>query len=95
MDRSEERHYSLSVPSSSFKIMKMYIGVYHVGLFADTSLPHFQFFCSHIMMPCISCVFHKSLKKAFARVELLLITSGYGFELHEIYLQFSSSENLF
>ena len=26
MDRSEERHYSLSVPSSSFKIMKMYIG---------------------------------------------------------------------
>ena len=55
----------------------------------------FQLFCSHITMLCTSCVFHKSLKLAFARVELLLITAGYGFELHEIYSQFSSSENLF
>ena len=69
--------------------------IFILDVLADTSLRHFQLFGSHITMLCISCVFHKSLKLAFARVELLLITAGYGFELHEIYSQFSSSENLF
>ena len=40
-------------------------------------------------MLCISFVFHKSLKKAFARVELLLITAGYGFELHEVVYKYN------
>ena len=40
-------------------------------------------------MFCISCVFHKSLKKAFACVELLPITAGYGFELHEVVYKYN------
>ena len=68
---------------------------FHVGRFGRYIIATFQLFGSHITILCISCVFHKSLKLAFARVELLLITAGYGFELHEIYSQFSSSENLF
>ena len=48
MDRSEERHYSLSVPSSSFKIMKMYIGASKLKL----GIAHFSqgktWFCRNI-----------------------------------------------
>ena len=40
-------------------------------------------------MLCISCVFQKSLKLAFARVELLPITAGYGFELHEVVYKYN------
>ena len=45
MDRSEERHDSFSVPSSSFTIMKMYIGPSKIKLGIAHFLSGKTWFC--------------------------------------------------